>query len=98
MGLPALRAIKARSAGSPLAQDAVDDDLAVMGLNDVVGDRQTQPRPLRLGGKEGIKHAFQGFRRNPAAGILDGQFDPRGTVGQADPQRPARFHRLEGIQ
>src|SRR6218665_4021567 len=72
---------------------------SAMLLDDLPGNRQAQARTLahRLGGEEGIKNLFQGFRRHAFSRVLHGGIN-RGLVGPGlDGDLAGAVYGLRGI-
>src|SRR5438132_1530194 len=79
---------------------AVDEQLAVVRLDDAVRDGETQPdarRPV-LGAEERIEDPFPHFRRNALSRVAHGELERVSRdVGQADAQLAALGHRRDRV-
>src|SRR4051812_16490906 len=83
-----------------LAGGAVDQDAAVMRLDDAVGDREPEPDTLRLvlEGEEGVEDPLAHLLRDSPAAVGDGELDGVARdCREGDLEVAAGGHRLDGV-
>src|SRR5579884_3329725 len=85
--------------GGSFVERALHLDLPPVLLDNAVGDRQSQPRPLphRLRREERIEDLLDVLRRNPASGVLDLHHNPLPLHSAANPDLPPLSYRLRRI-
>ena len=78
---------------------AAEADLAVMGGDDAMADRQADAGAdaLRLGGEERLEHALRDLARDPGAVVRDLDPDGLGVVAGGDPQPALAGSVLQGL-
>src|SRR5262245_23868139 len=81
----------------PAAIPTLEPDLAAVGLDDALADREPEPGALALRGEEGVEQPRLHVRRDAGALVLDLDLAPARAGSRRDAYDPAGRHRFRRI-